>query len=70
MPSSPQHVPEAAQLVAWPSLEPKQMREIKALLRDPDTQVADMAQRYGVSRTTVYKYVEVIKPKDIFEAHH
>ncbi|WP_406586690.1 helix-turn-helix domain-containing protein [Asaia lannensis] len=46
------------------------MREIKALLRDPDTQVADMAQRYGVSRTTVYKYVEVIKPKDIFEAHH
>lgn len=33
-----------------PKLDDKQVREIKALLRDPDIQVADVARRYGVSR--------------------
>ncbi|CAE6791815.1 recombinase family protein [Paraburkholderia domus] len=47
-----------------PKLGEKEVREIKALLRDPDIQVADVARRYGVSRTTLYKYVGVIKPKD------
>lgn len=47
-----------------PKLGEKQVREIKALLRDPDIQVADVARRYGVSRTTLYKHVGVISPKD------
>ena len=47
-----------------PKLGEKQVREIKALLRDPDIQVADVARRYGVSRTTLYKHVGVIKPKE------
>ncbi|WP_329959753.1 helix-turn-helix domain-containing protein [Paraburkholderia translucens] len=32
------------------------------LLRDPSIQVADVARRYGVSRTTLYKHVGVIAP--------
>lgn len=43
-----------------PALNAKQVREIKALLRDPDVQVADVAKRYEVSRTTIYKYVGIV----------
>jgi len=39
-----------------PALTPQQVREIKALLRDPSIPVASIADRYGVSRTTIYKY--------------
>ncbi|MCK4162340.1 recombinase family protein [Ralstonia pseudosolanacearum] len=46
-----------------PKLDAQQVREIKALLRDPDIQVADVARRYGVSRTTLYKHVGVIAPR-------
>lgn len=46
-----------------PKLDHQQVREIKALLRDPDIQVADVARRYGVSRTTLYKHVGVISPR-------
>jgi DNA invertase Pin-like site-specific DNA recombinase len=46
-----------------PKLDEKQVREIKALLRDPEIQVADVARRYGVSRTTLYKHVGVIAPR-------
>lgn len=46
-----------------PKLDDQQVREIKALLRDPDIQVADVARRYGVSRTTLYKHVGVIAPR-------
>ncbi|MBY4796710.1 recombinase family protein [Burkholderia multivorans] len=45
-----------------PKLDEQQVREIKALLRDPGIQVADVARRYGVSRTTLYKHVGVITP--------
>jgi DNA invertase Pin-like site-specific DNA recombinase len=45
-----------------PKLGEKQLREIKALLRDPDIQVAEVARRYGISRTTLYKHVGVIAP--------
>ena len=45
-----------------PKLNEKQVREIKALLRDPDIHVADVAKRYGVSRTTLYKYVGTVQP--------
>jgi DNA invertase Pin-like site-specific DNA recombinase len=40
-----------------PKLEAKQIKEIKALLRDPSIPVSTVAKRYGVSRTTLYKYV-------------
>jgi DNA invertase Pin-like site-specific DNA recombinase len=40
-----------------PSLDPQQIREIRALLRDPEIRVADVASRYGVSRTTLYRHV-------------
>ncbi|MCI1437024.1 MAG: recombinase family protein [Acetobacter indonesiensis] len=46
-----------------PKLDDQQVREIKALLRDPDIQVAEVARRYGVSRTTLYKHVGVISPR-------
>ncbi|NVN37920.1 recombinase family protein [Komagataeibacter swingsii] len=46
-----------------PKLGEKQLREIKALLRDPDIQVADVARRYGVSRTTLYKHVGAVPSK-------
>lgn len=47
-----------------PKLGEKQVREIKALLRDPDIQASEVARRYGVSRTTLYKYAGVIKPRE------
>ncbi|NYT79799.1 recombinase family protein [Alcaligenaceae bacterium] len=46
-----------------PKLDAQQVREIKALLRDPDMKVSDVARRYGVSRTTLYKHVGVIAPR-------
>ena len=47
-----------------PKLDDQQVREIKALLRDPDIQVADVARRYGVSRTTLYKHVGAVAPRE------
>lgn len=41
-----------------PVLDIKQVREIKVLLSNPDIQVTDVAKRYGVSRTTIYKYLD------------
>lgn len=38
------------------ALNERQVREIRALLADPEIQVGDVARRYGVSRTTLYKY--------------
>lgn len=46
-----------------PKLDEQQVREIKVLLRDPSIQVADVARRYGVSRTTLYKHVGVVAPR-------
>ena len=46
-----------------PSLDPQQIREIRALLRDPGIQVVDVANRYGVSRTTLYRHVGAISHK-------
>lgn len=40
-----------------PALDDRQVSEIRALLRDPEIQVTDVARRYGVSRTTLYHYV-------------
>lgn len=46
-----------------PALNEKQIREIKALLRAPELQVSEVAKRYGVSRSTVYKHVGPVTPK-------
>ena len=45
-----------------PKLSEKQIREIKTLLSDPAAQVKDIAERYGISRTTLYKRVGVVQP--------
>lgn len=45
-----------------PKLDAKQIRRIKALLRDPKTSVAELARDYGVSRTTIYKHCGVVPP--------
>lgn len=46
-----------------PKLDEQQVREIKVLSRDLGIQVADVARRYGVSRTSLYKHVSVIAPR-------
>ncbi|MBI1748615.1 MAG: recombinase family protein [Acidobacteria bacterium] len=43
-------------------LDDKQVREIRAILRDPQVSVSDVAKRYEVSRTTIYKHVGVVVP--------
>ena len=45
-----------------PSLDEKQVKEIRALLRDPDIQATEVARRYGVSRSTLYKHVGSVAP--------
>lgn len=45
-----------------PKLKQKDIREIKTLLKDPNIPVSDIAKRFGVSRTTIYKRVGVVKP--------
>lgn len=42
-------------------LSEKQIREIRALMADPQCQVSELAKCYGVSRTTLYKRVGVAK---------
>ena len=46
-----------------PKLDDQQVKEVRALLRDPDMRVADVARRYDVSRTTIYKYVGIVTPR-------
>lgn len=45
-----------------PALTSQQVREIKALLRDPSIPVASIADRYGVSRATIYKHAGADAP--------
>ena len=45
-----------------PSLDAKQVREVRAVLKDPDVRVTDVAKRHGVSRATVYKHVGAVVP--------
>lgn len=45
-----------------PKLGQKEIREIKTLLKDPNIPVTDVAKRFGVSRTTIYNSVGVIRP--------
>ncbi|MNJ26972.1 DNA-invertase hin [compost metagenome] len=40
-----------------PSLNDRQLREIRALLKDPEVQPGEVARLYGISRTTLYRYI-------------
>ena len=40
-----------------PKLGPKELREIRALLRDPEVTISSVAKRYGVSRVTLYAHL-------------
>lgn len=44
----------------WPKLGEKQVRETR---RCPEIQVADVARRYGISRSTLYKHVGIVAPR-------
>ena len=37
-------------------LDEQQIRQIRALLRDPNISVSEVAASYGVSRGTIYRY--------------
>lgn len=39
-------------------LDDQQMKEIRILLKDPDMTVMTVAQRYGVSRNTIYRSIK------------
>ena len=41
-----------------PKLGEKDVKEIRALWRDKSIPIADIARRYGVSRTTLYKHLD------------
>lgn len=45
-----------------PVLTDKAIKEIKALLRDPDVSVKDVCDRYGVSRSTIYNRIGAVQP--------
>ena len=47
-----------------PKLTAKAMREVKVLLRDPDVTVTDVAERFGVARTTIYRNL-IKQPKRV-----
>ena len=40
-----------------PKLGPKEVCEIRALLRDPEVRVSSVTQRYGISRVTLYTHL-------------
>ncbi|QAU35152.1 recombinase family protein [Janthinobacterium sp. 17J80-10] len=44
-----------------PKLDEKQIREIKRLITDPSISVSQIADRYKVSRTTIYKIAPIKK---------
>lgn len=43
------------------ALTDAQTREIRALMAAPDVVIRDVAKRYGVSRTTLYKYAKTLE---------
>ncbi|RSU45570.1 recombinase family protein [Sphingomonas sp. S-NIH.Pt15_0812] len=47
-----------------PALTLKQLREARLLLTDPDATVTAVAERYGVSRTTLYKGLRELAAKE------
>lgn len=50
-----------------PKLDAKQIRHIKALLRDPNTSVAELAKRLWRVTDDGYKHCGVVPPKKLIE---
>ena len=46
-----------------PALSPQQVKEVQALMRDPSVNVTSVTKRYGVSRTTLYKFASQPIPR-------
>jgi DNA invertase Pin-like site-specific DNA recombinase len=46
-----------------PKLNDEQIRQIKAMLKDPAIRVMDIAKQYGVARTTIFNAVGAVKPE-------
>ena len=46
-----------------PALDDMQIREVKALMRDPSVNITRVAQRYHASHTTLYKYAGADSPR-------
>lgn len=46
-----------------PSLNDDQIKQIKALLKDPDIKVTDIAKQYGVCRATIFNAVGPVRPE-------
>ena len=46
-----------------PSLSDDQIKQIKAMLKDPGNKVVDIAKQYGVCRATIFNAVGPIKPE-------
>ena len=46
-----------------PAFDDKQIREVRALMRDPSVNITSVAERYHVSRTTLYKYAGAASPR-------
>lgn len=44
-------------------LTEQQKREIRALLRDPAVRPTDVAKRYGIGRSTLYRAVGAVQPR-------
>lgn len=44
-------------------LNEDQIKQIKALLKDPDIKVTDIARQYGVCRATIFNAVGPVKPE-------
>lgn len=44
-----------------PKLNDQQVREIKILFSNPTTKAVEVAKRYGISRSTLYKYIDASK---------
>lgn len=44
------------------AMTPKQVREAKALLSDPDILVSDVCKHFGISRSTLYAHVGSVAP--------
>lgn len=47
-----------------PALTPKQISEARLLLTDPEATITGVAERYGVSRTTLYKGLKQLATKE------
>lgn len=48
-----------------PALTSRQLREARLLLTDPEATVTAVAERYGVSRTTLYKGLRELAAKEV-----